>query len=143
MTTDSQTNNPEGTCAFCDVVKPDEHALRDHVLNVHPDEFCGLYHPQPCQHDRRERYMAALLQADPYALVERRDDRARFANAVMAVADAEMAALLRAAAEMAESLRQFEPATGARKAAQVSENVGVLRVAEALRRIADQAQPTT
>ena len=39
-----------------------------------------------------------------------------------------------------ESLRQFEPATGARKAAQVSENVGILRIATELRRAADQLQ---
>jgi hypothetical protein len=35
---------PEGACALCDVVKPDRPALRDHVLNVHPGEFCGIYH---------------------------------------------------------------------------------------------------
>ncbi|CAM5591229.1 hypothetical protein [Streptomyces purpurascens] len=136
------TTAPTGACSLCDVVKPDAAALRDHVLNVHPDEHCGLYHQQPCQHDRRERYMAALLEADPYALVERRDDRARLADAVMAVADAEIPAILRAVADMAEDLRQFEPATGARKSAQVSENVGVLRVAEWLRRTADEAQRT-
>ncbi|NUR65979.1 MAG: hypothetical protein HOQ47_09470 [Streptomyces sp.] len=39
--------------------------------------------------ERIERYMAALAEADVYALVERRDDRERFARAVMAVADAE------------------------------------------------------
>ena len=39
--------------------------------------------------DRIEHYMAALLAADPYALVERRDDRTRLAEAAMAVADAE------------------------------------------------------
>jgi hypothetical protein len=52
-------------------------------------------------------------------------------------------AVLREAADVAESLRQFEPATGARKSAQVSENVGILRVAEELRRrAAAPAQPT-
>jgi hypothetical protein len=55
---------------------------------------------------------------------------------------ADRPAVLREAAEVAESLRQFEPATGARKAAQVSENVGVLRVADELRRMADEEQPT-
>jgi hypothetical protein len=135
------TDNPSSACTLCDVVKPDERALRDHVLNVHPDDHCRLYHQQPCQQDRRERYMAALLQADPYALVQLREDRARFADAVMAVADAELPAILRAIADMAEGLRQFEPATGARKAAQVSENVGVLRVAEWLRALADGTQP--
>jgi hypothetical protein len=88
------------SCTLCDVAKPDAPALRDHVLNVHPDEFCGIYHQQPCEHDRRERYMAALLDADPYALIERRDDRARFADAVMAVADAEVPIVLRMAADV-------------------------------------------
>jgi hypothetical protein len=137
MTTETTTTSP---CTLCDVTKPDAHALRDHVLNVHPDDHCRLYHQQPCQQDRRERYMAALLEADPYALVERRDDRTRFADAVMAVADAEFPTVLRLAADVAESLRQFEPATGARKSAQVSENVGILRVADELRRMADELQ---
>lgn len=47
--------------------------------------------------------------------------------------------VLREAAEIAESLRQFEPAYGARKSAQVSENVGILRVADELRRRAGEA----
>jgi hypothetical protein len=49
------------------------------------------------------------------------------------------AATLREAADIAESLRQFEPAYGARKSAQVSENVGILRVADKLRRLAVEA----
>ncbi|WP_393075162.1 hypothetical protein [Streptomyces sp. LN704] len=61
------------------------------------------------------------------------------ADAVLAVlpATADQAAILREAADVAESLRQFEPATGARWSAQVSENVGILRVADELRRMAD------
>ncbi|MFC7880451.1 hypothetical protein ACFUVV_00985 [Streptomyces sp. NPDC057376] len=51
------------------------------------------------------------------------------------------AAGLRDAADIAEQQRQFEPAYGARKSAQVSENVGILRVAEELRRRADEVQP--
>lgn len=39
--------------------------------------------------DRIERYVTALNDADSYAQLERRDDRVRFARAVMAVADAE------------------------------------------------------
>ncbi|MEV2249361.1 hypothetical protein AB0I94_02190 [Streptomyces sp. NPDC050147] len=39
--------------------------------------------------DRIERYVTALNDADTYAQLERRDDRVRFARAVMAVADAE------------------------------------------------------
>lgn len=42
------------------------------------------------------------------------------------------AEVMQEAARIALSLRQFEPATGARWAAQVSENVGILRVADAL-----------
>jgi hypothetical protein len=41
--------------------------------------------------------------------------------------------VLRESAEIAESLRQFERTTGPRTAAQVSENVGILRVADELR----------
>lgn len=43
------------------------------------------------------------------------------------------------AADYAESLRQFEKTTGARWSAQVSENVGILRVADGLRRRAAEA----
>ncbi|MFF8679535.1 hypothetical protein ACF07F_16650 [Streptomyces sp. NPDC015237] len=136
----TSTNRPSEACTLCDTVKPDDRTLRDHVLNVHPDQHCGIYHQQPCQHDRRERYLTALLEADPYALVQRRDDRARLADAAMAIADAEIPAVLRAAADLAESLRQFDPATGARKSAQVSENVGILRVAEKLRSVADEIE---
>ncbi len=39
--------------------------------------------------ERVERYISALRDADPYALVERRDDLTRLALSVMAVADAE------------------------------------------------------
>ncbi|MBL1107387.1 hypothetical protein JK361_22735 [Streptomyces sp. 5-8] len=39
--------------------------------------------------ERIERYITALREADTYAQLERRDDRERFARAVMAVADAE------------------------------------------------------
>ncbi|MFH9269220.1 hypothetical protein ACH4KN_33955 [Streptomyces sp. NPDC017546] len=57
------------------------------------------------------------------------------------------AAILHEAADFTETLRQFTPATGARKGAQVSENVGILRVADHLRRLADEAaagvQPPT
>jgi len=51
------------------------------------------------------------------------------------------AALLREAADTAESLRQFEPTYSvARSAAQISENVGILRVADELRRNANEAE---
>ncbi|WP_331764499.1 hypothetical protein [Streptomyces anulatus] len=54
-------------------------------------------------------------------------------------APADRAAVLREAADIAESLREFTPAYGARKSAQISENVGVLRVADHLRRLAGEA----
>ncbi|WP_432124034.1 hypothetical protein [Streptomyces sp. C10-9-1] len=47
----------------------------------------------PVDPERRARYAAALRTADTYAQLERRDDRRRFADAVMAVADTEQAAL--------------------------------------------------
>ncbi|MER6607338.1 hypothetical protein ABT282_15850 [Streptomyces sp. NPDC000927] len=37
----------DGACSLCDVVKPSAYALRDHVMNVHPNEFCGIYHDHP------------------------------------------------------------------------------------------------
>lgn len=49
---------------------------------------------------RRERYMAALTFADPYSLLWHRDDRVRLADAVMAIADTETAAVVRAAADV-------------------------------------------
>ncbi|WP_354596821.1 hypothetical protein R1Y80_09740 [Streptomyces sp. JL1001] len=56
-------------------------------------------------------------------------------------------AVLREAADIAESLREFTPAYGPRKSAQISENVGVLRVADHLRALAADAaagvQPPT
>ncbi|MFF1282198.1 hypothetical protein [Streptomyces sp. NPDC058299] len=39
--------------------------------------------------ERIERYVTALREADTYAQLQQRDDRERFARAVMAVADAE------------------------------------------------------
>jgi hypothetical protein len=128
------------TCTLCNVTKPDDRTLRDHVLNVHPDDHCRLYHQQPCQQDRRERYMAAVQQAGDTAYGNRPFYEA-IVDAVMAVADAEIPTLLRALADMAEDLRQFEPANGPRKAAQISENVGVLRVAAVLRQLADGTTP--
>ncbi|MFD6113660.1 hypothetical protein ACFWG0_26605 [Streptomyces yangpuensis] len=53
-----------------------------------------------------------------------------------ALLDAYRAEVLTEAADRAEELRQFDDAWGARKSAQVSENVGILRVADELRRTA-------
>ncbi|MFJ5886822.1 hypothetical protein [Streptomyces californicus] len=62
-------------------------------------------------------------------------------------APADRAAVLREAADIAESLCDLSPAYGARKAAQISENVGVLRVADHFRALAADAaagvQPPT
>lgn len=63
------------------------------------------------------------------------DSRDRFE----AAADAFRVEVLREAADMAETLRGFGPAFGARKGAQVSENVGILRVVDELRGMADAA----
>ncbi len=56
-------------------------------------------------------------------------------------ATAARAAVFLEAAGVADGLRQVEPVTGARWSAQVSENVGVLRVADELRRRAGEQQP--
>ena len=95
-----RTDTTAEPCLVCGAIKLDKAVLRDHVLNVHPDDHCRLYHQQPCQIDRRERYMEALREADTYALIQRRDDRSHFAGAVMKVADAEIPAVLRAVADM-------------------------------------------
>ncbi|MFD8771379.1 hypothetical protein [Streptomyces sp. NPDC059916] len=50
------------------------------------------------------------------------------------------ASLLREFAEIAEGQRQLGPAFGARKSAQVSENVGILRVSAEFRRLAAEAE---
>lgn len=64
------------------------------------------------------------------------------ADAVLAVlpAPTDRAAVLLEAADIAESLRQFQPAYEARKSAQISENVGIVRVADRLRRLAREAR---
>lgn len=49
-----QSEPPTHACSLCDVVKPNEYALRDHVLNVHPDEFCGVYHGPACRHEAQQ-----------------------------------------------------------------------------------------
>jgi hypothetical protein len=68
-----------------------------------------------------------------------------FVDAVLSVlpASVDRADALRWAADFAESLRQFERCTGPRRAAQTSENVGILRVAAELRRVAAETRNTT
>jgi hypothetical protein len=58
---------PQRVCSLCGVVKPDGAAMRDHVRNVHPDEFCGLYHEQPCRHGVVGPEPQALSDADELA----------------------------------------------------------------------------
>ncbi|MFD7622074.1 hypothetical protein [Streptomyces sp. NPDC059802] len=53
--------------------------------------------------------------------------------------DATRAEVLRDAADLLDALRDFSPSYGARKAAQISENVGILRATAELRRMADEA----
>ncbi|MFD7428434.1 hypothetical protein ACFV6Z_15500 [Streptomyces sp. NPDC059818] len=103
--------------------------------------------------DLRDRIAAALLARLKMATVSKTQPfdavtsllaptEVDLADAVLAVlpAPVDRAAVLREAADIAETLRQFEPAYGPRKDAQISENVGVLRVADHLRRMADEAQ---
>jgi hypothetical protein len=75
------------------------------------------------------------------------DDPRNIAVAALAAvlpAFTDRAAVLREAADIAESLRQFEPTHSvARSAAQVSENVGILRVSDHLRRMANETQPSS
>jgi hypothetical protein len=71
----------------------------------------------PQQADRRERYAQALGDADIYALIERRDDRYRFADAAMTVADAEQADL-RTHVEQVEDLLRLAHETSNRSEAE-------------------------
>ncbi|WP_420032289.1 hypothetical protein ACN2WE_05350 [Streptomyces sp. cg28] len=74
------------------------------------------------------------------ALYTRESSRADKAEAALKRVPADRPGALREAADIAEGLRQLGPAYGPRKSAQVSENVGILRVAAELRRMADEAQ---
>lgn len=65
-----------------------------------------------------------------------------YVTALRAAGWAPRSEVLNEAADVAESLRQFERVTGSRGAAQVSENVGVLRVADELRRRANEGACT-
>ncbi|MFE2930650.1 hypothetical protein [Streptomyces sp. NPDC059278] len=67
-------------------------------------------------------------------------DREAYGRLLAGHFDAHLAAVLREAADYADTLRRFDRASGTRKAAQVSENVGILRVADALRHMADKVQ---
>ncbi|MFJ6615432.1 hypothetical protein ACIQPT_34730 [Streptomyces sp. NPDC091289] len=83
----------------------------------------------------REPYWVEL---DPERTAALRD---ALAGTAVLPAPADRAAILTEAADIAESLREFTPAYGPRKDAQVSENVGILRVADHLRRLATKSTP--
>lgn len=76
--------------------------------------------------------MSARDALEAYMVHESDEDAAEYGRRL----DAYRAEVLAEAADRAEGLRQFDAAWGARKSAQVSENVGVLRVADELRRLA-------
>ncbi|MGY1500830.1 hypothetical protein ACW4TU_30335 [Streptomyces sp. QTS52] len=92
-------------------------------------DYEARYEPtEQQQATARAEAVLAPLAAKARALREQRDVEHR-------------AAVLREAADIAEGLRQFERCTGPRRSAQTSENVGILRVADHLRRLAAEAQP--
>ncbi|WP_097933345.1 MULTISPECIES: ParB N-terminal domain-containing protein [unclassified Streptomyces] len=95
-----------------------------------------------CGHPEQQHFEDACQTCDCGDYIEPQDAReviARWRQEALSKRDLRRAATLREAADIAEELRQFDPAYGARKAAQISENVGLLRVADALRRLAGEA----
>ncbi len=114
---DTDTDQPHAKPA-------DRAVLRDRIADILA-EADGWVWGSECDKARSSTYRSYQQRAD----------------AVLAVLPAtDRAALLHETADIAESLRQFEPASGARWAAQVSENVGILRVATELRRLANEAE---
>lgn len=116
-----------------------EETEREHAAGIHT--HCGL----TCEVDLPTEHLRNFIIAKGYpgtagALDELLRRAATPAVAPTAPPAADRATLLRELADVAETLRQFEPAYGPRKDAQVSENVGVLRVADHFRRLADEAQ---
>lgn len=85
--------------------------------------FQRTAHLSSLQHAQMRQYLAEHL-ADALAL----------RMGVQPTPETVRTTTLTEAAAVAESLRQFERTTGPRATAQVSENVGILRVAEELRR---------
>ncbi|MEU4168899.1 hypothetical protein AB0F46_18730 [Streptomyces sp. NPDC026665] len=137
----------------------DQHYARRDAVDIvqWPDWLCALATllrpatvslPAPAPTDRtalRDRLDAAIDDVFTRWQTglggQRPQDAIRDAVLVELPAGDDRAAILREAADVAESLRQFEPATGARWSAQVSENVGILRVAGELRRRAAASSP--
>lgn len=60
-------DRPLDRCPVCRMVYMSEYAVRDHVLNVHPDDHCRLYHDQPCRaHAATVAYLGqARIGLDP------------------------------------------------------------------------------
>lgn len=112
-------------------------ALADTEIKSARDELSGAYTGAAALRDE-----VAELRAVRTELIRQRDQIAM--DTVKALpAPVGRAAVLRETADHAESLRQFDPVYGARKGAQISENLGILRVADSLRRMADEAQQPT
>ncbi|MFF2674035.1 hypothetical protein ACFVTT_35385, partial [Streptomyces niveus] len=85
----------------------------------------------------RAREQRQEMAEERYAWQERGDRAEALAARLRAELEQARAATLVEAADEAEKLRQFEKVTGARWSAQVSENVGILRVVDHLRAMAD------
>lgn len=86
-------------CPLCDVTKSDQVTMTDHVRTVHPEEFCTLYHYQPCYFDRRERYMDAMCGNASFGGLEDMD-QALVSEAAIRMADAEILYVIRFLADM-------------------------------------------
>lgn len=117
-----------------------EETERDHARGDHT--YCGVTCEVEMPTEQLRNFVVAKGYPGTTGALNELLRRARAEAAVAPLAD--RAAVLREAADIAESLRQFNHAIGARKAAQVSENVGILRVVDKLRRLADEtpaAQP--
>ncbi|MFJ5804816.1 hypothetical protein [Streptomyces sp. NPDC093093] len=85
---------------------------------------------EPALEDEHPELLVCCVAEDGRPVALLLDDAAR-AKLRQLLGD-QRAEVMQEAARIALSLRQFEKITGARWAAQVSENVGILRVAEAL-----------
>lgn len=95
-----------------------------------------------CGHPEQQHFEDACQTCDCGDYTEPQDARdaiARWRQEALSKRDLRRVATLREAADIAESLCELTPAYGARKAAQISENVGVLRVADHFRALAADA----
>ncbi|WP_199888837.1 hypothetical protein, partial [Streptomyces badius] len=144
----------EGAVVTPSADRRDRYAAAMALRDGHP-EWPVRYEDDERDYRRRADAVMAVADAEQASLraeAEGLDEALRGAisaseKAAAPPAPADRAAVLREAADIAESLREFTPAYGARKSAQISENVGVLRVADHFRALADDAaagvQPPT